>query len=719
VVVRNVPTELAPMIRSDPIQAVATALRTRFAARPDTEHEQSLVRLVMTTIMTVILLLVAPDVLLAPGTGAWLKFAIVTELVAAVVLVIAVALSTRVSHTRRILGMAVDYFTSGIAMVVVGIEAAPLWGLYLWITIGNGLRFGPRYLVLSIAMSMAGFGLILLAAPSWRAYPVLAMTLFGVLLVIPAYLYSLVKALTAARDEAARANQAKSWFLASMSHELRTPLNGLLTAIELLGATRLSAEQRDLSETATASGKALLHLVNDILDISAIEAGRLGLSEEPADPRSLLDAVRAMLAPSAAARRIELKLTVAPDVPALVLLDTNRAQQALMNLAHNAVKFTEQGYVALSLGTVHERDKSWLLFEVRDTGIGIPREAVGRIFRAFEQADRGTARKFGGTGLGTTITKSLVEKMGGSVGVESQMGKGSRFWFRLPLREVAVGGAATVPRAARPSLDDAVRAHVFAVGHRRVLILDDLASNRVVLKLLLERFGHTVLEYESPHQALEAIIDRDVDVAVIDWHMPEVTGLDFLRELRTAEGGSAHTPVIILTADATQQARDSALSAGAQAFLTKPISPSLLMQSIEAALHVERASYASATVTSEHNGSANEQISVLDITVWEELVDAGLSKEVVRNLAKAALDDAARNLNLAVGAAGREDWDALRDHCHALKGVASNAGARQLAGLANLGMRMEPGQRPTRWPDIAAQLHAALERARAAVSEQS
>jgi two-component system sensor histidine kinase RpfC len=713
-----VPAELATMIRSDPIQRIATAVSARFAARPDSEHEQALVRLVMATIMTVILLLVAPDVLLAPGTGPWLKLAIGMELIFAIALVLAVAISTRVSHTRRILGMAVDYFTSGLAMAVVGIEAAPLWGLYLWITIGNGLRFGPHYLVLSIAMSLTGFGLILLAAPTWRQHPVLAVTLFGVLLVIPSYLYSLVKALTAARDEAARANQAKSWFLASMSHELRTPLNGLLTAVELLGATRLSSEQRDLSETATASGKALLHLVNDILDISAIEAGRLGISEEPADPRSLLDAVRAMLAPSAAAKHIELRLTVAADVPALVLLDNNRAQQALMNLAHNAVKFTEQGYVALSLSTVHERERHWLLFEVRDTGIGIAREALSRIFRAFEQAERGTARKFGGTGLGTTITKSLVEKMGGSVGVESQLGKGSRFWFRLPLREVAVGGAMKVATVSRPSLDEAVRAHVFAVGHRRVLILDDLASNRVVLRLLLERFGHTVLEYESPHQALEAIIDRDVDVAVIDWHMPEVTGLDFLRELRAAEGGSAHTPVIILTADATQQARDTALSAGAQAFLTKPISPSLLMHSIESALRAEQMPLSGVVDLIEAAGASVDQGSVLDVTVWEELVDAGLSKDVVRSLAKAALDDAERNLSLAVGAAGREDWDALRDHCHALKGVASNAGARRLAGLAGMGMRLEPGQRPTRWPDLAVELHTAIEQARDAVSAQ-
>ncbi len=687
-------------------------MRGRFRNRPDSEHEQALFRLAISAGMATILLVVAPEKTDTAHGVPWLAVAIAIELIAAVILVGAIAIWPGVSHTRRVLGMLADYFSSGLAMWVVGVDAAPLWGIFLWASIGNGLRFGTRYLLLAIVMSSTGFAIILMTNPSWSDHPILSWTMLGVLIVIPAYLYRLVKALTDARDEAARANEAKSWFLASMSHELRTPLNGLLTAIELLRTTRLSDEQRTLSETATASGTALLHLVNDILDISAIEAGRVVLRPEPVRVREIVENVRLMLAPTTTTKGIELRTDVAQDVPETVELDANRTTQALMNLTHNAVKFTAQGHVDVNLSVYNDDAGRWLRFEVIDTGVGIEAAALERIFKAFEQADQGTARRFGGTGLGTTIAKAFVERMGGAINAASEPGKGSRFWFRLPLKIATSLPATPDPRAStRVDLEARIEAHRLQVQTRRVLVLDDLAANREVLRHLLHRLGHEPVEFESAGDALDAIVDSHFDVALIDWHMPVITGLDFLTELRSLEGGSRHTPIIVLTADATPQTRARAMSAGVDTFITKPISVHSLIGAIEDALGKAPSMPLPMIEKPREESPLPGEHTVIDRAVWEELQDAGLSLERVISLARSAMDDAARNLSLAGTAAARQEWEAVKDHCHALKGVAANAGARRLATIAGAGMRLEPDQRETRWPALETELRNALREA--------
>ncbi len=657
-------------------------LIARFKSRRDSEHVQAFLRLAIATPMALLLMVFGVDAVDGTTARKMVGIAIALEFALAFIILAWIAAAPGISHVRRSAGIVADIGTSCLALAALGIDAAPLWGVCLWVIVGNGLRFGPGYLTGTMAVALAFFGAVILFNDEWRAHPVLAATLWCVLGAVPAYLRRLVRSLTEARDAADRANAAKTWFLASTSHELRTPLNGVVTAVELLRTTAVSREQEQLVAAALQGARALQGLVGDILDISAIEHGTLKLSSETANPREIAKNVAMMLAAQARDKGIGLDLSAADDVPAAVKLDPRRTQQALLNLAHNAVKFTDSGSVTIQVSV---EPGPALKFEVRDTGIGIPAETLPRIFEAFTQAETGAHRRHGGTGIGTTIAKELVERMGGRMFAESALGVGSCFWFTLPLVHARLATVAEY-RAPAPTPGQRIADHRRRFAPKRILVVDDLASNRDVLGALLQRAGHEVIDARSAVEALELLSTSRFHAVIADWHMPGVTGHYFLIEIKAGSHPARPVPVIVLTADATVRTQDRAYDAGAHAFLTKPISVPGLLDALQAVFLETRAR----PVRPESPEPSADETPVLDDAQLEELRETGVPDATIARLVKTALQDLGRAMAKAQEAALSRNTMAFVDYTHAMKGVAGNIGATRMAAAADAAMREAP-----------------------------
>ena len=379
------------------------------------------------------------------------------------------------------------------------------------------------------------------------------------------------------------ANRAKSQFLANMSHEIRTPMNGVLGMAELLLATSLDARQRHFAETVRRSGEALLNLINDILDFSKVEAGKLELDLVDFDLRETLEDVVQLLAVGAASKELELLCHISPRIPALVNGDPNRIRQVVTNLLGNALKFTEEGEVALTVRIVEERaDGNVLRFEIRDTGIGISPEAQARVFQPFSQADGSTTRRYGGTGLGLSISRELVGLMGGDTGLHSEMGKGTTFWF---IARLGVAAPAALASYARDTVAS-------PLAGRRVLIADDSAANREVLReQTVVTFGMLCTLAEDGVQTVALLREaarcgEPFDVALIDFGMPGLDGLAVASAVRS-DAALATLPMVLLSSLNRTDRAGLAREAGFNAALTKPIRQMDLLTALCTALNLQ------------------------------------------------------------------------------------------------------------------------------------
>ncbi|HSR64617.1 MAG TPA: ATP-binding protein, partial [Xanthomonadaceae bacterium] len=560
----------------NPLRASLQWLRRRLANRPDSEHAQNFVRLAITSMFCAYL---GWRVFHGESGSAFgITWTILLgELTVAFGLLALQLHSPGVSHLRRWIGMLADYGAIGAIMCLEGEQVSPLYSVYLWVTVGNGMRYGHRYLRIATALATLSFLCVTRISPYWLGNPFLSWGLLLGLAAVPLYFDSLLHALTRAMDDARRANEAKSRFLAHMSHEFRTPLNGIIGMTEVLASTRLDREQRESAEIIQSSAQALLLLVNDVLDISAIEAGKLRMQVQDFDLPAVLERARRMVSQQAQARQLDLRSEFDLALPRGVRGDPQQLLQVLLNLLSNAIKFTRAGYVLLKAEQAgREGDTVRVRFSVTDTGIGIPPEARDRIFHAFEQVDSGRDRRFGGSGLGVTIAQTLTELMGGSIGVEDNPGGGTRFWIELPLvatpeEQRPAPQEGTEATAKVIAFDDPFVRHRVRTPSLTVLVADDQEANRTVLRRLLERAGHRVAFAEDGEQALDRLVAESFDAIFLDLHMPGMSGFDVIRQARVMEAGRARTPIIVLSADATVEARREAGHAGAFAFLTKPV----------------------------------------------------------------------------------------------------------------------------------------------------
>ncbi len=537
------------------LRNLAAAARARLAARPDTEHEQAIVRLAIGLLLGAYFL---PEGLSVSGWNALdQKYLMFSAYLGVAILVLAWNLSSStVSHARRCVALVADMAMVAYTMWAFGESALPMLLVYVWVTLANGFRYGPAYLVVSLAASVGSFATVLATNAYWQHH---LMEGIGILLghiALSFYVLSLVRRMFDAVARAEAANQAKRRFISVVSHELRTPLNAIVGMSDLLRDTQLSREQADMLQTLRSSSRVMMGLVEEVLDFSKIEAGKLELERTDFDLHALVNSTCRILSSQAAAKGVEFVISIMPEVPPAVRGDAHHLRQVLINLAGNAVKFTEHGTVTVHVSSQGETESGVRLkFSVRDTGIGIAPEAQHRIFESFTQADQTTTRRFGGTGLGTTIAKQLVELMGGRIGMESAVGLGSTFWFETELEK-------------QPERTGAVAGELAGA---RVLLVGFPQAQSVAIEQSLAGWGATPVAVTSVDEGAKRLV-AEISLAK-PYHSAllysEGKDLQLAQRFRRAAPDPA-PPIVLAIQRAADVPRFAALSAGFGAVLEMP-----------------------------------------------------------------------------------------------------------------------------------------------------
>lgn len=478
--------------------------------------------------------------------------------------------------------------------------------------------------------------------------------------------------LVKARHEAERASGMKSSFLANMSHEIRTPLNGVLGLTRLLRETKLDSDQEDLVESLEASGRTLLMIVNDILDLSKIESGKIEIETIDFDVRALLDDIEKVFRVTAERKRLRFLLE-GPSDSVFVRGDTTKIRQVAQNLISNALKFTREGEVRVRWRLEGGARGPFMRFEVRDSGIGIPEEALYRIFHPFEQADSSTSRHYGGSGLGLAICRHLVDAMGGEIGVESRVGLGSLFWFTIPYTpaehpvEKSWAASAASPAAITRT----------PVQGLKVLLVEDNEVNQHLVVSFLDRRGFKIEAAGNGVEALQMLRQQDFDLILMDAHLPEMDGFEATKRIRAGEAGTLAQglPIIALTASAVTGERERCLGVGMTDFMTKPVDLDLLEKTIRATAGGNSGEGGSAAKSEEGAGTPAKRVLPHDL-------DEELFGELVA-IFRRVTPDRVKELKTAVET---KSWKLAGRSAHTMKSSAAQLG---LWALSEVCKKME------------------------------
>jgi len=507
--------------------------------------------------------------------------------------------------------------------------------------------------------------------------------------------------LRVAKEKAEQASRAKSYFLANMSHEIRTPLNGIVGMLRLLSGTPLSPEQRRMLDSAQHSSDFLLNLLNDLLDLSKIEAGQLELEKKPFSIKALLDQLESMFSIQVAERGLKFSTFLAPDVPEVLVGDHLRLRQILTNLVSNAIKFTDKGFVAVYVELEHEEDGlATLHCRVEDSGMGVSLEKQEEIFQTFVQADSSTTRNYGGTGLGLAICKQLCILMNGSIWLESEQGRGSVFHCIVQL-EVGQEGEAVEIEALLPATDEARPVSI--------LIAEDNETNREVARMTLEQDGHRIVTAENGYEALEHLLTERFDLILMDMQMPRMDGVTASRLLRSCEQGTiphegprewlplleklcaavagTYTPIVALTANVMRADRERCLAAGMDDYLSKPLQPAEIQRVLrrftaDAGKAVRSVAVADKPVAEKNDQPDHDSQGDLGAIKAHLCATYNFPDAQINRLLKTALSTISTDLAALQDALSRKDAELIAAKAHKLKGSLVMLGLEEAVEIA-------------------------------------
>jgi len=477
---------------------------------------------------------------------------------------------------RRYISLFTDMAIITTAFHILGKNSAIGYPLFLWVIVGNGIRYGQRYLMAGILLGVVGFASIVQYAPFWRDNTELSIGLLAGAIILPLFFLKVLRRLQILRqleielDRSRQVDQAKDKFLSTMSHELRTPINAIMGVTESLVDNACNSAQKEKLQIINRSVESLLHTITGVLDYSEISNHRLVLDSRPFDLQQALQEIQKLMAPAATEKGLKLHFEYHDDLPRFFDGDPNRICQIVFNLVGNAIKFTQNGQVTISCQIAENDGAATINLTVTDTGIGVAEDCCESIFEHFEQVDGSNTRQFEGVGLGLTISRKLAQLMGGDVTVASEVGVGSSFTARIQLKECLQ------PAPVGPSVPEALPNYGM-----RALVAEDNKFNQVVIVAMLKKIGITCVVADDGRQAVDLISQQNFDLVFMDIRMPIMNGYDATETIRARNDGQAEIPILAVTGETTQAGIAKCMAVGMNLFMSKPVKLSTLIESID------------------------------------------------------------------------------------------------------------------------------------------